>query len=176
MLPFCWSVAKSCPTLCDPTNCNTPGFLVLHYLLAWILKFMLIELVMLSNHLSSASPFCFCLQSFQASESFAVSWLFASGGQIIGASASVLVLPVSIQGWFPLGLTGLISLLSKGLSRTFSSTTFWKHQFFRTQPSLWSNFLIHIGKPIALTIQSFVNKVMSHCLDLTAFLPRRKHL
>ena len=140
------------------------------------LKFISIESVMLSNHLSSASPFCFCLQSVQASESCAVSWLFASGGQIIGASASVLVLPVSIQGWFPLGLTGLISLLSKGLSRTFSSTTFWKHQFFRTQPSLWSNFLIHIGKPIALTIQSFVNKVMSHCLDLTAFLPRRKHL
>ena len=60
-----------------------------------------------------------------------------------GASASASVLPMNIQGWFPLGLTGLISLLSKRLSRVFSSTTTWKHQFFGTQPYLSSNFHIH---------------------------------
>ena len=82
---------------------------------------------------SSPVPFSFCLQSFPPSGSFPVSQVLASGGQNIGASASVL--PVNIQGWFPLRLTGLISLLSKGLSRVFSGTTIRKHQFFGTQPS-----------------------------------------
>ena len=71
---------------------------------------------------SSATLFSFCLQSFPASGSFPLSWLFASGGQIIGASASASVLPMNIQGWFPLGLIGLISLQSRGFSRVFSST------------------------------------------------------
>ena len=93
--------------------------------------------------LSSVFPFSSCLQSFPASGSFPVSWLFTSGGQSTGASASASVLPMPIQGWFPLGLTDLISLLSKGLSRVFSSTTVWKHQFLRAQPSLWSNSHIH---------------------------------
>ena len=70
-------------------------------------------------------------------------WVFASGGQGIEASALASVLPVNIQGLFSLGLTGLISLLSKGLSRVFSSTTVQKHQFFGIQPSLWSNSHIH---------------------------------
>ena len=87
---------------------------------------------------SSAAPFSFCLHSFPASESFPVNQQFASGVSI-GASASASVLPVTIQGWFPLGLTGLISLLSKGLWRVFSSTTVQKHQFFSAQLSLWSN-------------------------------------
>ena len=82
---------------------------------------------------SSVSPFS-CPQSFPASGSFPVSQLFASGGQSIGASASVL--PMNIQGWFTLRLTGLISLLCKGLSWVSSSTTIQKHQFFGTQPSL----------------------------------------
>ena len=86
---------------------------------------------------SSAALFSFCLQSFPASGSLPMSQLFTSGGQSIGASASVL--PMNIQGWFPLGLTGLIFLQSKRLSRVFSSTTIRKHQFFSTQPSLWSN-------------------------------------
>ena len=90
----------------------------------------------LSNHLSSATAFSFCLQSFPASGSFPMSQLFTSGGQITGALASVL--SMYIQGWFPLGLTGLISLLSKGLSRVFSSTTVQKHQFFGAQPFLLS--------------------------------------
>ena len=88
---------------------------------------------------SSVIPFSSCLQSFPASGSFLMSQLFESGGQSMGASASTSVLPMKIQDWFPLGLTGLISLQSKGLSRVFSNTTVQKHQFFSTQPSLWSN-------------------------------------
>ena len=78
-------------------------------------------------------------QSFTASESFPVNWFFTSGGWSIRASASPSVLPMNIQGQFPLGLTGLISLLSEGLSRVFSNTTVQKHRFFGSQPSLWSN-------------------------------------
>ena len=81
---------------------------------------------------SSVTSFTSCPQSFPTSGSFPVSWLFTSGGQSIGASASASasVLPMNIQGWFPLGLTGLIFLLFTGLSRVFSSTTVWKYQFF----------------------------------------------
>ena len=88
-------------------------------------------------------PFSSCLQSFPASGSFPVSQFFASGGQSIGASASTSVLRMNIQDWFPLGLTGWVSLQSKGLSRVFSNTTVQKHQFFGTQPSLGSNSHIH---------------------------------
>ena len=88
---------------------------------------------------SSVIPFSSCPQSLPASESFPMSQFFASGGQSIRASASASVLLMNIQGWFPLGLTGLISLQSKGLSRVFSSTIIQKHQFFSAQPSLWSN-------------------------------------
>ena len=76
---------------------------------------------------SSATPFFFCLQSYQASGAFPLSQLFTSGGQNTEASALGSVLPMSVQGWFPLGLAGLISLQSKGLSRVFSSTTIQKH-------------------------------------------------
>ena len=86
---------------------------------------------------SSVIPFSH-LQSFPASGSFPVSQLFTSGAQSIGASASIL--PMCRQGWFPLGWTGLISLQSKGLSRVFSCTTFWKHHFFSAQPSLMVQF------------------------------------
>ena len=92
---------------------------------------------------SSAIPFSSCLKSVPASGSFTVSWLFTSGGQSIGASVSASVLPMYIQEWFPLGLTGLISLWSKGLSRVSSYTTVQKHQFFGAQPSWWSNAHIH---------------------------------
>ena len=85
---------------------------------------------------SSVVPFSSCLQSFPASGSFPVSRLFASGGQGIGASASVF--PMNIQDWVPVGLTGWISLQSKGLSRVFFNTTVQKHQLFNTQSSLWS--------------------------------------
>ena len=92
---------------------------------------------------SSVIPFSSCPQSFLASVSFSMSWLFASSGQSLEASASASDLPVNIQGWFPLGLTGLISLLSKGLWRVFFSTTIQKHTFFSAQPSLWSNSYNH---------------------------------
>ena len=111
----------------------------LSFTVSWsLLKSVSIESVMPLNHLIlSRPPLSSCSQSFPASGSFPMSWLFTSGGQSIGASASDL--PVNIQGWFPLVLTGLISLQSKGLSRIFSSTRVQKHQFFDTQPSLWSN-------------------------------------
>ena len=88
---------------------------------------------------SSVVPFSSRLQSFPASGSFPVSRLFPSGGQSIGVSASASLLPMNIQDWFPLGLSGWISLQSKGLSRAFSNTTVWKHQFFGAQSFLWSN-------------------------------------
>ena len=128
-----------CLTLCN----SIPGFPALHLspgacssscpLSSWC------------NPTISSSVACFssCPQSFPTSGSFPMSWLFTSGGQSIGASASASVLPKEIQGWFPLGLTGLISLLSKRLSRVFSSTTVQRHQFFGPQPSLWSNSHIY---------------------------------
>ena len=111
-----------------------------------LLKLMSIESVMPSNHLNLCHPL---LLSFPPSQSFPVSWLFASGGQSIRASVSASVLPLNIQGWFPLGLSGLI-LLSKGLSRVFINSTVQKHQFFGPQPSLWSSSHICtwlLGKP-----------------------------
>ena len=122
-------VTKSCLTLCNAVDCSTPGFLVLHYLTEFAQ----------SNAIQPFHPlllFSSCLQSFPESECFPMSWLFRSGGQSVGASSSALVLPMNRQGWFPLGWTGWISLLSKGLSRVFSSTTVQKHQFFSAQPSL----------------------------------------
>ena len=118
-----------------------------------------------------STPFSFCFQSFPASGSFPMSWLFASGGQSIGASASASVLPMTIQGWFPSGWTSLIPLQSKGLSRVFSSTTIRRHQFFDIQ--------LTTGKTIALTIWTFVGKVMSLLFNtlssfVIAFLPRSR--
>ena len=99
---------------------------------------------------ASVIPFSSCLQSFLASGSFPMSQFFASGGQNIGASTSSSVFPMNIKDWFPLGLTGVISLQSKGLSRVFSNTTVQKYPFFSTQLSLWSNSYSHtwlLGKP-----------------------------
>ena len=104
-----------------------------------LFRFMSIESVMPSNHLICCP--LLLPQSLPESESFLMSHFVASGGQ--GIRASTPVLPVTIQGWFPLGLTGLISLLSKRCSRVFSSTTVWKHQWFGAQPSWWFNSYIH---------------------------------
>ena len=130
----CYSVAKSYPILCDFMDCSTPAFLSLMNSRS-LPRFMPIESVMPSDHLILCHLFSFCLQSFPAWGSSPTSWLFASRSQSIGAPTSGSVLPMSIQGWFPLGLTGFISLLSKGLSRVFFSTTIWKHQFFGAQPA-----------------------------------------
>ena len=109
---------------------------------------------------SSVTPFSSCPQSLPTSGSFPISQLFASGSQSIGAS--VLVHPMNMQGWFPLGLTGLISLQSKGLSRIFSSTTVQKHQFFSAKPSLgddyswqeiWVNHAVSEYVPISHNLQ-----------------------
>ena len=91
---------------------------------------------------SSVIPFSSCLQSFLLSGSFLMGQLFASGGQSVGVSASASVLPMNIQDWSPLGLTGLIFLLSGGFSRVWSNITVQKDQFFIAHPSLWSNFHI----------------------------------
>ena len=99
-------------------------------------KSMSIESAMLSNHLILCHPLLILPSSFPASGSFQMSQLFASGGQSIGVSASTSVLPMNTQDWSPLGWTGWISSLSKGLSRVFSNTTVQKHQFFGTQLSL----------------------------------------
>ena len=133
-------VVKSCPTLCNPLDCSTTGSSVLHYL-PKLFKFMSIESVMLSNHLILCCPHLLLPSVFSASGCFTMSQIFPLGGQIIGVSASAL--PISIQGWISLGLTGLVFLMSKGLSRVFSSTTVQKHQFFWAQSSSWSNSHIH---------------------------------
>ena len=125
----CCSVTHSCPTLCHPINYIMPGFHVLYYLLefAQIHVHWVSDAIQSSHPLSSPSPPAFNL-SQPASGSFSMSQFFTSGVRSIGASASASALPMSIQGWFPLGLTGLISLQPKGLSRVFSSTTIQKHQ------------------------------------------------
>ena len=92
---------------------------------------------------SSVVPFSSCLQSLPASESFPMSQLCTWGGQNIGVSDLASFLPKNTQDWSPLEWTGWISLQSYGLSRVFSNTTVWKHQFFHAQASLWSSSHIH---------------------------------
>ena len=107
-----------------------------------LLKFLSIESMMLTNHLILCHPLLLFPSVFPSIRVFSNELTLPSSGQRIGPSASALVLPMTIKGWFPLGLTGLI-LLSKGLSRVFSRITVQKHQFFSIQPSLWSNSHIH---------------------------------
>ena len=108
-----------------------------------LLKLMSIELVMPSNHLFLCHPLLLPPSIFPSTRVLQMSQLFASGGQSVGVSASTSVLPKNIQGWFPVGLTGLISLQSKGLWRVFFNTAVQRHQFFGIQPSLQSNSHIH---------------------------------
>ena len=108
-----------------------------------LLKLASIESVMPSNCLILCVPFSSCLQFFPASGSFPMSQFFASGDQSTGASASVSIIPLKIQSWIPLGLSGFLSLQSKGLSRAFSNTTVQKHQVFSAQPCLWYNSHIY---------------------------------
>ena len=149
----CCSVAKLHPTLCDPMDCSTPGSSVLHYLpmVPQTHVHQVDDAIQPSYPQSSPSPPTFNLSQHQG--------LFQWVGSLyhvptIRASGSGSTFSMQFQDWFPLGLIGLISLLSKGLSRVFSSTTIWKHQFFSFQPSLWSNSHIHtwlLEKIIALT-------------------------
>ena len=138
-----------------------------------------------SKHLILCCHILLLPSVFPASGSFPMSWLFASGGQRIGGSGSASVLPMNIQGWFPLGLTGLISLQSKGLSRVFSSTTVQKHQLKKRASVLWllAFFMVQLSYPYMTTGKTiaFFGKVMSLLFNtlsrfVTAFLPRSKHL
>ena len=126
------SVSQSCPTLCDPMNCSTPGLPVHHRLP----EFTQIHVHWISDAISSSVvPFSSC----PASESFPVSQLFTWGGQSTGVSVLASFLPKKSQGWYASEWTGWISLQSKGLSRVFSNTTVQKHQFFGAQLSSQSN-------------------------------------
>ena len=123
-----------------------------------LVKLIPIKSVMPHNQLVLSCPFS-CLQSFPASGSFLMSQLFAPGSQSTGASASASVFPMTIKDWFPLGWTGWISLQSKGALRVFSNITVQKHQFFSTQPSLWSNSHIHtwlLEKPYVWIYESLL--------------------
>ena len=134
----CCSVTQLCLTLWDPTDCSMPGFLVLHYPpeFAQMQVHWVSDAIQPPHPLWSPSPPAFILSQhlrFLYWVGFSIMW------PSIGASALASALLMNTKGWFPLGLTGLISLLSKGLSRVFSSTTIQKHQFFSAQPSLWSS-------------------------------------
>ena len=166
----------------DPVNCSILGFPVLHHLLEFAQTHVhqVGDAISPSHPLSS--PFSSCLQSFPASGSFLMSQFFALGGQIIGALASVL--PMNIQGWFPLGLTGLISLWSKGTLKSLlqqhnsKASILQCSAFFMVQIS---HPYMTTGKVIALTIRTFVSKVMSLLSNTLsrfdmAFLLRSKHL
>ena len=180
-MAHCYSVIKSCPSFWDPINCSMPGLPILHYLpeFAQIHIHWVNDAIQPFHPLSPPSPSA--LNASQHQSLFQCQ-LFTSAGPGIGASASASILPMNIQGWVLLGLTGLISLKSTGLSRIFSRTTIWKPHFFGTQPSLWSNFHICIWllkKSIALTIRAFVGNVMSLLCNMMsrfviAFLPRNK--
>ena len=133
---------KSYPTLWDPMNCSIPGFLVLHYLPEFAQTHVhqvsdAIQHLILCCPLLFLPSICPGIRVFSNESAPQIRWLK------YWVSASVSVLPMNIQGWFPFGLTGLISLQSKGLSRVFSRTTIQKHQFFGAQPSLWSISHIH---------------------------------
>ena len=134
------SVTQSCDSL-RPMDCSMWGFPVQNQ--PWTLSNVCPSSRCCHSTISSSVvPFSSCLQSFPASRSFLMSHLFASGGQSIGASASTSVLPMNIQDWFPLGLTGLI-LKSKRLSSVFSNNIVQKNQFYGAQLSLGLNSHIH---------------------------------
>ena len=144
------SVAQSCPTLCSPMDCSTPGFPVLHHLpelaqthIQWVG-----DAIQPSNTLLSPSPPVFNLSQHQGICQRV--GFFASGGQSIGTSALASVFPMTIQSWFSFELTGLISLQFKGFSRVFSNFIIREYKFFGIQSSLWSSSHIHtrlLGNP-----------------------------
>ena len=145
------SVAQSCSTLCNPTDCSMPGFSVHHQLpeLAQIHVHRVSDAIQPSYPLSS--PFSSCLQPSPASESFLSSQLFTSGGQSITASASALILPMNIQDWFPWGLTGWISLQSKGLKSLLLHHS-WKASILQHS----AFYLVQLSHPYMTTGNSVI--------------------
>ena len=177
MLSF-YSVTQLCPTLCNPMDCRLPcppsaGVCSNSDPLSWRCHPIIS---------SSVAPFSSCPQSLPASWPVPVSWLFTSGGQSIGVSATLL--PMNIQDRFPLGLTGWISLQSKRCSSIFSNTKGQKHQFFAVHHSLWSSSHIHtwlLEKNHHFAYMDLVSTVMSLLSNtlskfVLAFLPRSKCL
>ena len=154
MTPCCVSVTKSYLTFCDFTHCSTPGFPILHYLLElaqtpvhWV------SVAIQPSHPLLPSSSALSLSQYQG----LFQWVRSSHqvDKVTGASASALVLPVNVQGWFPLELTGLISLLSRGLSRVFSNTTV---------QNINSSALSFLHSP---TLTSILDHWKNHSLDWT---------
>ena len=152
----------------------TVAFLAsLSFTISWsLLKLMSIDSVMPSNHLILCCPLLLLPSVFPNIRVFPISQLFASDGQRIRASDSASVLPMYIQGRFHLGLSDLITLLFKGLSKVFSSTTVLKHQFFSTRPSLWSNsqyhtWLLEKNHSFNYMDLKWCLCFLMHCLDLS---------
>ena len=172
----------SCVRLCNPMDCTTPGIPILNYFQAFGLMF--IESVTPSNHLIHCCSLLLLLSVFLRIWVFSDELAPPSGGQSTGTSASASILLMSIQDWLPLGLTGLISLQFKGISRVFSNATDEKLNFFSAQPSLWSTSHICIWlleKNLALTSWTFVGKVMSLIFNMLPnsvidFLPKSNRL
>ena len=177
-------VAQSCPTLCDPMNCNKPG-LPVHHQLGSSLRLTSLESVMPSSHLILCCPLLLQppnpprVRVFSNESTFPMRW-----PKYWSFSFSIIP-PEKSQSWSPSEWTGWISLQSKGLWRVFSNTTVQKHQFFGTQLSLYIVQLSHpymtTGKTIALTRRTFVGKVMSLLFNMLSrlvitFLPRNKRL
>ena len=168
LLDVCFSVAQLCLTPWTAAHQASLSFTN-----SWtLLKLMSTESVMPSPIV----PFSSCLQSLPASGSFLMSWPFTLGGQSIGASASASVLPMNIQDWFPLGLTGLISLQSKGLSRVFSNNTVQKHQFGLTLTSIHDYWKSYSFDHVELYWQSNVYTFYTLSKFVIILFLRRKHL
>ena len=164
-------------------DCSMPGFPVLYHFLGFAQTHVpwVDDAILPSHPLSPSFPPALNLSQHQGF--FPMSQLFVSGGQSIGASASGSVLPMNIQGWFPLGLADLISLLSRGLSGVFSSTCSSKASILRCSAFFMIQLLhpyMTTGKAISLIIWTFVGKVMSLIFTtlsrfVVVFLPRSKH-
>ena len=165
------SVTQSRSTFCNPMDCSTPGFPIHHQLpeLAQTHVHRANDAIQPSHPLSPSPPH---LQSFPALGSFPMSQFFAPSGQSIGVSASASVLPMNIQDWFPLGLTGWIFLQSKGLSsllqhHSSKASILQRSAFFIVQ---LSHPYMTTGKTIALTRQTFIGKVMSLLFNMLSRL------
>ena len=160
-IQFSW-VTQLFLTLCDPMNCSMPGFPVHHQLPELAQTHVRgVGIAIQPSH--PVVPFSSCLQPFPASGPFPLSQPFASDGQSIGASASASGLPMNIQGWFPLGWTGWISLQFEALKSFFQhhsskAAILWRSAFFIVQ---LSHPYMTTGKTIALTRWTFVSKAMS---------------
>ena len=178
----CCSATQSCPTFCDLMVCSIPGFPVLYHFMEFVETHVhwVGDAIQPSRPLLSPSLPAFSLSQHR---SFPMNELFASGGQSIGASASSLVLPMSIQDWFPLGWTGWISLPSKGLKsllqhHSSKASILWHSAFFIAQ---FSHPYMTTGKTTALMRRTFVGQVMSLLFNMLSrlvitFLPRSKRL